>query len=670
MAFAWLSLDVFGGNMKLKTFYGILAIILALWVSNASADEDRYARLRYVDGDVTLYPVDNQRPNDATVNTPLADGDELQTKSGRAELAFRNGVVVRVGNDSAIRIISTYSPMTIELLQGTLFVDSHMVNSLRDELTIQASSTQVYLIDEGNMRVDLGQERTVRVTSIEGQSEVSANGRRVLLEAGERTYIDSNNYPETPQAADKFDDLDDWNASRMETYANRDYNYGENEYVDESIYYDSYDLDNYGDWQAYGDYGNVWVPDVSYGWRPYSDGRWQYTGGNYFWVGYEPWGWAPYRYGRWGWGSDLGWYWLPGNVFGAAWVSWYDYGDYIGWCPLDYWNRPIFVNNYYFNGHYWNGNYWNGVQKQKTLGTADSWTFVKKTDLGATNAKRVSLNTDKTKAIQIERTRIKTAPQATLKSYVLPTTTKSRAYVNDQRVVREPGDIKNPVGVKNDHDVARTDDNKDNKNTQIKTKNGTPVGSEPGKRTAVTQPSNQYWEKERKSAEIKKSPANIPAKEQYSRQDPYNGKEPSVRYDKDSQFQRNSSKSYQKVSPYRTFNSPYYRDGNSFGDDGRKTDANRNGYNPERNGYDQKREISPRYFDEAKKYFDRFDGNRQSVTKDNSKPNSSNYKSPSYKQSESSKRVETRSAQPRTNSKPPSVSKPSSGYKKPPSKRH
>ena len=124
--------------MKLKTFYGILAIIFALWVSNASADEDRYARLRYVDGDVTLYPVDNQRPNDATVNTPLADGDELQTRSGRAELAFRNGVVVRVGNDSAVRIISTYSPMTIELLQGTLFVDSHMVNSLRDELTIQA----------------------------------------------------------------------------------------------------------------------------------------------------------------------------------------------------------------------------------------------------------------------------------------------------------------------------------------------------------------------------------------------------------------------------------------------------------------------------------------------------------------------------------------------------
>ena len=150
------------------------------------------------------------------------------------------------------------------------------------------------------------------------------------------------------------------------------------------------------------------------------------------------------------------------------------------------------------------------------------------------------------------------------------------AYVNDPRVVRDPGDIKNPIGVKNSHDVARIDDNKnkdpkDNKNTTTKTKNGNPEGSESGKRTTVTLPSKQNWEKERKSTEIKKSPANIPANQQYSRQDPYNGKEPSVRYDKDSQFQRNSSKSYQKVSPYRTFNSPYYRDGNAYGDDGRKT---------------------------------------------------------------------------------------------------
>ena len=400
--------------MNFKRLHAILAIGCLVLVGTAFADQDRYVRLRYVEGDVALYPADRERPNDATVNTPVMDGDEIQTQSGRAELAFHNGVVVRVADNSSIRVSSTYSPMTIDLLQGTVFVDSHMVKSLGDELMIQAANSQVYLIDEGNMRVDLGQEGAVRVTSNQGQAEVRANGQRILLQQGERTYIDPNTAPETPQAAEKFDDLDDWNASRMDAYAVQnnngyDENNGNNQgnYVDQSIYYDSYDLNNYGDWQQYGDYGNVWVPQVSYGWRPYCDGRWQYTNGSYFWVGYEPWGWAPYRYGRWGWGANIGWYWVPGNVFGSAWVSWYDYGDYIGWCPLDYWNRPIFGNSHYWNGHYWNGgNYWNSVQKQKTLGPGDSWTFVKKVDLGNVNAKRVSLGSDKVKSIQFDSNKI------------------------------------------------------------------------------------------------------------------------------------------------------------------------------------------------------------------------------------------------------------------------
>jgi hypothetical protein len=36
----------------------------------------------------------------------------------------------------------------------------------------------------------------------------------------------------------------------------------------------------------------------------------------------------------------LGWYWVPGNVWGPAWVSWASGGDYIGWCPLGHDDRP------------------------------------------------------------------------------------------------------------------------------------------------------------------------------------------------------------------------------------------------------------------------------------------------------------------------------------------
>ena len=156
--------------------------------------------------------------------------------------------------------------------------------------------------------------------------------------------------PSRPEAFNgDYDELDDWNSSRMDSLANPD-DYEEDQYVDESLRYDTYELEQYGDWREYGSYGNVWVPRVYDGWRPYYDGRWNYSPNGWFWVSYEPWGWAPYHYGRWGWGLDFGWYWIPGYTFGPSWVSWYDYGDYIGWCPLNYYNRPIYDNwNYYNN---------------------------------------------------------------------------------------------------------------------------------------------------------------------------------------------------------------------------------------------------------------------------------------------------------------------------------
>jgi Family of unknown function (DUF6600) len=653
------------GNMKLPRLFVILALFCTFLAASASAQQERYVRLRYVEGDVTLYPADGQRPNDAAVNSPVMDGDELQTHDdGRAELAFHNGIVVRVGGNSGIRITSSYTPMTIDLLQGTLFVDSHLVGSFSDELMIQAGTAEVYLIDEGNMRVDLGQQGSVRITSIDGRSEVRANGKRVLLEAGERTYVDANSAPETPQVAEKFDDLDDWNASRMEAYASGNSEYNGSNNVDQSIYYDAYDLDNYGDWQNYSDYGNVWVPQVPYGWRPYNDGRWLYSGNSWFWVGNEPWGWAPYRYGRWGWGYDIGWYWLPGSVFGPAWVSWYDYGNYIGWSPLDYWNNPIYCNNYY-NGHYYNGNYPNAVQKQKTLGSADSWTFVKKADLRASNAKRVSITSDKTKTIPIESRKVTTVPQSALVSYVLPTTTKGRSYVNDQRTIKEPGDIKNPIGIKNTEETRNVQASNDKNKTTTRTK---AVETREDTTKRVTTSPTQNWEKERKTIEPRKSTSVNTVKPQYDRQSTETGHSP-LQFDRDKQFQRNSTSSYQKVSPYRTFSSPYYRDRNTFGDnEERKTMVfpdRQSGENP----YYSNREISPRYIDEARKFFGTFDGNHQTVTRDN-KPDSSGYKrmdSPG-----SSGRVETgRNSGPRatTTSRSPSTSRPSNSggeHKKPP----
>ena len=102
--------------------------------------------------------------------------------------------------------------------------------------------------------------------------------------------------------------------------------------VDEETFYSG--LSPYGSWTVVAPYGRVWVPAVGYGWRPYYYGRWVLTDWGWTFASDDPWGWAAYHYGRWNWGVGYGWYWVPGRVWGPAWVSWRYGGGYAAWCPL------------------------------------------------------------------------------------------------------------------------------------------------------------------------------------------------------------------------------------------------------------------------------------------------------------------------------------------------
>ena len=95
------------------------------------------------------------------------------------------------------------------------------------------------------------------------------------------------------------------------------------------------ELSPFGDWIYTYEYGWSWLPrDVRVGWRPYSYGQWVLSDYGWFWVSYEPFGWATYHYGRWAWHPRLGWIWVPGRIWGPAWVSWQYGGGYVGWAPL------------------------------------------------------------------------------------------------------------------------------------------------------------------------------------------------------------------------------------------------------------------------------------------------------------------------------------------------
>ncbi len=93
------------------------------------------------------------------------------------------------------------------------------------------------------------------------------------------------------------------------------------------------DLNPYGRWVLSARYGDVWCPDVGYGWTPFSDGNWVWTDRGWVWSSYEPYGWLVYHYGNWYYDGQFGWCWLPGNTWSPATVTWVYYDDYVCWAP-------------------------------------------------------------------------------------------------------------------------------------------------------------------------------------------------------------------------------------------------------------------------------------------------------------------------------------------------
>ena len=106
--------------------------------------------------------------------------------------------------------------------------------------------------------------------------------------------------------------------------------YGE---IDAGFYYNY--LSPYGTWVDYAPYGYCWVPrNMGYRWRPYIEGRWEWTDCGWTWISDYDWGWIPFHYGRWGWDNDIGWFWVPGSVWSPAWVVWRWSPSYFGWAPV------------------------------------------------------------------------------------------------------------------------------------------------------------------------------------------------------------------------------------------------------------------------------------------------------------------------------------------------
>ena len=171
-------------------------------------------------------------------------------------------------------------------------------------------------------------------------------------------YLLSDYAPDLGYQTVTFDVAAYWNSNyRDEPFYNDQHRVAEprgEDWVDDGVFYDR--LSPHGSWTwTQGQY--VWVPTgVDASWRPYTRGRWVYTDYGWTWASNEPFGWATYHYGRWGFSNRIGWFWVPGNRWGPAWVSWRQSDDYLAWAPLPpAYDRGLSVNVSFGNipGYYW-----------------------------------------------------------------------------------------------------------------------------------------------------------------------------------------------------------------------------------------------------------------------------------------------------------------------------
>jgi hypothetical protein len=171
--------------------------------------------VHYFEGDV--FVGDRQlQPHFARFAT-VDDGAELRTGAGRAEVLLTPGVILRVGENSAIRMISsTLSDTRVEVLNGSAILNSSEPQQ-GTAVTLLYKQWRIAMRHQGEYRVD---SDPPRLTIRDGQAEVFADGRSAPIEVknGMSLPFASALVPEQA-AADTTDSLAGWADGRNQSIA-------------------------------------------------------------------------------------------------------------------------------------------------------------------------------------------------------------------------------------------------------------------------------------------------------------------------------------------------------------------------------------------------------------------------------------------------------------------
>ena len=378
-------------------FLAMLAVAAPLYAAQGR-DQSYFT---YDDGGTIVRQGDDAREVEARVNYPVFSGDEVTTnRRGRAEIRLADGNIIALDHSTSIRfrsIADTYddnaTQTIVELRYGHVAVQR--TDYEREALRLDTSSASYIATDQAIYAVDNDSRSADRVSVFYGEIDVRTPSRSSRVSEGEEARVDDQGvYGLVSSQRGTADEFERWFVRRSQRYGK-----GTSRYLDDSLAYSNYDLEQYGNWTYVSGLGSWgWRPYVGTGWRPYYSGHWIYgPSGCLVWVSYEPWGWVPYHYGRWAYDGGYGWVWLPGYTYSPAWVYWIYGPGYFGWAPAGWYDcyRPYY--GWAYQPYARTGlNFGFGFYGRVRVNEIDlrPWTFVNSDRIVSTRVDQAALTTD------------------------------------------------------------------------------------------------------------------------------------------------------------------------------------------------------------------------------------------------------------------------------------
>jgi hypothetical protein len=335
--------------MHRSRFLVALTVLTALTAAPSLAQQappGRVGRVSFVSGNLAFHTAGQTEWSAAAVNYPVATGASLWTDAeARAEIRIAPDTI-DMTSGTELEVVQLDGRVTeLSVPQGRIVLHLRRLDQ-GQSFQIDIPRGAVQLQQPGYYDIDAGtQDQPGRVAAFEGSAQFVGNGADIVVKPGDVAMLNGTNPVAAtlePAVADAF----------VEWCRSRDYDekrLAAPYHVSPSM--TGYvELDEHGRWDTAPGYGEVWYPNVTAGWAPYTNGRWVWVAPwGWTWVDAEPWGFAPCHYGRWAMVGDS-WGWVPGSfepspVYAPALVAFLGgagvglfapgaIGPQVGWFPL------------------------------------------------------------------------------------------------------------------------------------------------------------------------------------------------------------------------------------------------------------------------------------------------------------------------------------------------